>query len=74
MNGTGSGQLVLQSLLHDSLLATGHVESCALFRKKDGTVKASSAGYEVIMYSNKLGRRKRFYSLCKFMYVFVGHK
>lgn len=42
-----SDQVVLQSLLHDSLLATGHVESCALFRKKDGTVKASSAGYEV---------------------------
>lgn len=41
---------VLQSLLHDSLLATGHVESCALFRRKDGTVKAASAGYEVCMY------------------------
>lgn len=39
--------VVLQLLLHDSLLATGHVESCALFRKKDGTVKAASAGYEV---------------------------
>ena len=41
-------EAVLQSLLHDSLLATGHVESCALFRKKDGSVKAASAGYEVI--------------------------
>ena len=38
---------VLQSLLHDSLLATGHVESCAIFKKKDGAIKSASAGYEV---------------------------
>ena len=41
------GGAVFQSLLHDSLLATAHVESCALFRKKDGSVKAASAGYQV---------------------------
>ncbi|XP_064405154.1 profilin-4-like isoform X2 [Halichondria panicea] len=35
----------LQSLLHESLIATGHVESCTLF-KKDRTIKASSIGYE----------------------------
>ena len=45
MNSGGSA--VFQSLLHDSLLATAHVESCALFRKKDGSVKAASAGYQV---------------------------
>ena len=39
----------LQSLLHESLVATGHVESCTLFRK-DGTIKASSIGYEVEKY------------------------
>jgi hypothetical protein len=43
---SGSGA-VFQSLLHDSLLATAHVESCALFRKKDDSVKAASAGYQV---------------------------
>ncbi len=43
----GGGGAVFQSLLHDSLLATAHVESCALFRKKDGSVKAASAGYQV---------------------------
>ncbi|XP_064405153.1 profilin-4-like isoform X1 [Halichondria panicea] len=36
----------LQSLLHESLIATGHVESCTLF-KKDRTIKASSIGYEM---------------------------
>ncbi len=39
----------LQSLLHDSLIVTGHVESCTLF-KKDGTIKASSIGYEVDLH------------------------
>ena len=47
MNSGGGVVLQFQSLLHDSLLATAHVESCALFRKKDGTVKAASAGYQV---------------------------
>lgn len=36
----------LQSLLHDSLVGSGHVECCALVRRKDGAVKASSIGYE----------------------------
>ena len=37
----------LQSLLQESLIASGHVESCTLFKKKDGAIKASSVGYEV---------------------------
>ena len=36
-----------QGLLHDSLLATGHVECCTIIGRRDGTVKANSAGYEV---------------------------
>ena len=37
----------LQGLLHDSLVATGHVECCTIIGRRDGAVKASSAGYEV---------------------------
>ena len=37
----------LQSLLHDTLLASGHVESCAVFKKKDFAVTAASIGYQV---------------------------
>ena len=37
----------LQGLLNDSLVATGHVECCTIIGRRDGAVKASSAGYEV---------------------------
>lgn len=37
----------LQGLLHDSLVATGHVECCTIIGRRDGAIKASSAGYEV---------------------------
>ncbi len=42
---TGSGNL--QAVLHESLLATGHVECCAAISRRDGEVRASSVGYEV---------------------------
>ena len=35
----------LQNLLHDSLIATGHVENCALIRRNDGSLRASSVGF-----------------------------
>ena len=37
----------LQNLLHDSLIATGHVQQCALIKRKDATIKASSVGFTV---------------------------
>lgn len=37
----------LQTLLHDSLIATGHVECSTIIKKKNGSVKASSIGFEV---------------------------
>ena len=39
--------LNLQALLHDTLVTTGHVECCAIFKRKDCSVKATSLGYEV---------------------------
>lgn len=35
----------LQNLLHDALIATGHVENCAIIRRKDVSLRASSAGF-----------------------------
>ncbi|CAB3989738.1 profilin-4-like isoform X5 [Paramuricea clavata] len=35
----------LQNLLHDSLIATGHVENCALIRRNDASLRASSVGF-----------------------------
>ncbi|XP_071485145.1 profilin-4-like [Diadema antillarum] len=35
----------LQNLLHDALIATGHVENCAIIRRKDISLRASSAGF-----------------------------
>ncbi|XP_031566684.1 profilin-4-like [Actinia tenebrosa] len=35
----------LQTLLHDSLVATGHVKNCAIIRRKDTTLRASSVGF-----------------------------
>ena len=37
----------LQSLLQECLIATGHVECSTIIKRKDGSVKASSVGYEV---------------------------
>ena len=45
--GISMSNVNLQGLLHDSLVATGHVECCTIIGRRDGAVKASSAGYEV---------------------------
>ena len=37
----------LQNLLHDALIATNHVQSCAIIRRKDVTLRASSVGFNV---------------------------
>ncbi|XP_062510368.1 profilin-4-like [Corticium candelabrum] len=37
----------LQNLLHDTLIATGHVQQCALIKRKDASLKASSVGFTV---------------------------
>lgn len=37
----------LQSLIQECLLGSGHVESAAIIQKKNGLVRATSAGYEV---------------------------
>lgn len=43
----------LQGLLHDTLVVSGHVESCAIFKKKDFSIVAASIGYQV--YSKQPG-------------------
>ena len=37
----------LQNLLHDALIATNHVSNCALVRRKDAQLRASSVGFNV---------------------------
>eukprot|EP00794_Sanderia_malayensis_P000428 gene428-1069_t len=37
----------LQSLLQDSLIATGNVEHCAIIRRKDSSLRASSVGFSI---------------------------
>ncbi|XP_022295333.1 profilin-4-like isoform X2 [Crassostrea virginica] len=37
----------LQNLLHDSLIATDHVHHCAIIRRKDCNVRASSVGFNL---------------------------
>ena len=37
----------LQNLLHDALIATNHVQSCAIVRRKDAVLRASSVGFNV---------------------------
>lgn len=37
----------LQNLLHDSLIATDNVHHCAIIRRKDCNVRASSVGFNV---------------------------
>jgi len=36
-----------QTLLHECLVSTGHVESCAAFRRKDVLLRANSNGFMV---------------------------
>lgn len=35
----------IQTLLQDALIETGHVSNCALIRRKDATIRASSVGF-----------------------------
>lgn len=37
----------MQNLLHEALIATGHVENGAIIRKKDISLRASSAGFSL---------------------------
>lgn len=37
----------LQNLLHDALIATENVQQCAIIRRKDNMVRASSVGFNV---------------------------
>lgn len=37
----------LQNLIHDALIATDHVQSCAIIRRKDCSLRASSVGFNV---------------------------
>lgn len=37
----------LQSLIHDALIATGHVSQCAILRRRDGHLVATSVGFQV---------------------------
>ncbi|XP_046327904.1 profilin-4-like [Haliotis cracherodii] len=37
----------LQNLLHDALISTDHVQQCAIVRRKDCTVRASSVGFNL---------------------------
>jgi len=38
---------LLQNLIHESLVATGHVECAAIIRRKDSSIRATSVGYTV---------------------------
>lgn len=37
----------LQNLLHDALINTNHVQSCAIIRRKDAALRAASVGFHV---------------------------
>ena len=37
----------LQSLVHEGLVKSGQVECAAIIKRKDGTARATSIGYEV---------------------------
>lgn len=37
----------LQTLLQETLTSTGHVENCAIFRRKDVLLRGNSNGYTV---------------------------
>ena len=49
----------LQSLLHDSLIATGHVQHCAIIRRKDTSLRASTVGFSVRLTHKYLGELLR---------------
>ena len=38
---------LLQNLIHESLVATGHIECAAIIRRKDSSIRATSVGYTV---------------------------
>lgn len=44
----------LQNLLHDALIATNHVQSCAILKRKDAVLRASSVGFTVSTSSSSL--------------------
>lgn len=37
----------LQSVLQDNLTSTGHIADCAIFKRKDVALRASSSGFMV---------------------------
>ncbi|KAK2144047.1 hypothetical protein LSH36_791g01010 [Paralvinella palmiformis] len=37
----------LQNLLHDALINTNHVQSCAIIRRKDAALRAASVGFHL---------------------------
>ncbi|XP_064617120.1 profilin-4-like isoform X2 [Liolophura sinensis] len=37
----------LQNLIHDALISTGHVQHCALVRRKDCSIQATSVGFSL---------------------------
>lgn len=37
----------LQNLLHDALISTEHVQQCAIVRRKDCSIRASSVGFNL---------------------------
>ena len=40
---------IVQSLLHDALISTGHVQHCCLIKRSDMGVRAASVGYHVCL-------------------------
>ena len=51
---------LLQNLIHESLVATGHVECAAIIRRKDSSIRATSVGYTVsILICWTVIKRKR---------------
>lgn len=52
----------LLNLIHESLVATGHVECAAIIRRKDSSIRATSVGYtvSVLIYG-------RVYSACAYL-------
>jgi hypothetical protein len=43
----------LQNLLHDALISTDHVQHCAIIRRKDCCIRASSVGFNVCNIQTK---------------------
>ena len=54
----------LQNLLHDALIATNHVQSCAIIKRKDAVLRASSVGFTVSIPNS--GMR----TIYKIIYIF----